>query len=265
MNTMQNKLGEILIQQNLISQDALNTALKLQIGGQRRLGNILVRMQCITEDQLAEILSKQLDVGLINIDEEFKNEVNNIIPRYLCRKYSVIPMALKPNNILTVAMSDPSDTSAISDLERYTGKVIEPVLASYSDIKKEISRKIPLSIKDMFSPQANVFLTKFILIITLITTLSFGFYTFNYINKTIYGTVNKSSLGTVYINNDLMLIFEKDGTIQFTGRPAYGQSFIKIKFENFGLFKKFFAHDKFDFSGQQYDWINWVIANQTNS
>ena len=88
-------LGKLLIEQNLVSRDVIDSALRVQVGGNRRLGHILVRMKAITADQLAETLAKQLDIPITDISQKFSQETSGIIPRYLCRKFSVIPLALK--------------------------------------------------------------------------------------------------------------------------------------------------------------------------
>jgi len=143
------RLGELLVQQNLVSQETIDIALRIQIGGNRRLGHILVRMKEITDDQLAETLAQQFKTPIISIDEKFSPEVKKIIPRYLCKHYGVLPLALKTKNILQLAMSDPSDEDAISDIQQYTNKAIEPLLARQTEINKEINRRIPFSIKDL--------------------------------------------------------------------------------------------------------------------
>jgi len=100
-------LGELLIQQNLVSQDIIDTALRVQVGGNRRLGHILVRMKAITADQLAETLAEQMEIPITDVSRKFSREVSKILPRHLCRQYSVIPLALKENNILELAMANP--------------------------------------------------------------------------------------------------------------------------------------------------------------
>jgi hypothetical protein len=257
-------LGELLIHQNLVSQDAIDTALRVQVGGNRRLGHILVRMKAITADQLAETLAKQLDIPITDIDEKFTREVSRIIPRYLCRKFGVIPLKLKENNILEAAMANPSDEEAISDLEDYTGKVIEPCLARHSDIEREISRRIPLTTKDFFTPQANTWATRAVTAISLVLVLSLGIFTYNYVQKARYGTVTKTDTHVLFNNHDLIVGVEKDGKVSLLGHGAFSRGYYSVSFDN-SEFLAAFVHGKTkDFSKKQREWLEWAIS-QTES
>jgi hypothetical protein len=257
-------LGELLIHQNLVSQDAIDTALRVQVGGNRRLGHILVRMKAITADQLAETLAKQLDIPITDIDQKFTREVSRIIPRYLCRKFGVIPLKLKENNILEAAMANPSDEEAISDLEDYTGKVIEPCLARHSDIEREISRRIPLTAKDFFTPQANTWATRAVTAISLVLVLSLGIFTYNYVQKARYGTVTKTDTHVLFNNHDLIVGVEKDGKVSLLGHGAFSRGYYSVSFDN-SEFLAAFVHGKTkDFSKKQREWLEWAIS-QTES
>ena len=109
-------LGEILLERGLITKEQLEQALRVQVGGVRRLGSILVRMKLLTAENLTEALSTQLKLGIVKVDEEFRRDVAGVLPRFLCRKYSVIPVSLESNNVLRLAMADPLDGVAISDV-----------------------------------------------------------------------------------------------------------------------------------------------------
>jgi type IV pilus assembly protein PilB len=132
------RLGEILVQEGLVKQSDVDQALRTQVGGNRRLGHILVRMKLISADQLAETLSSQLELEICDLSNGFSSEVSGLVPRYLCRRYTVLPLDLKENNILEMAMADPCDDEAINNLEHYTGMVIQPLLARQSDIDRAI-------------------------------------------------------------------------------------------------------------------------------
>lgn len=258
------RLGELLVQQNLVSLETVDTALRLQVGGNRRLGYILVRMKEITADQLAETLAHQLNIPIINIDEIFSPEVKNTVPRYLCRQYSILPLALKANNILQVAMSDPSDGDAISDLEHYTGKAVEPFLARHSDIDKEIGKRITLSAKDFLTPQTNIWVTRTIAALALILVLGLGFTTYDYIHKSHYGTISTSDTHVLYKNHDLILGVDKTGTISLLGHGAFAMGYYSVSFDDPETLKTFIKSKEKDLSEAQRNWLDWAIE-QTKS
>lgn len=261
---MRNKqrLGELLIQQKLVSQDTIDQALHTQVGGNRRLGHILVRMRAITDDQLAETLSRQLDIPICDIASKFSPEVTGMIPRYLCRHYSVLPLALKNNNILELAMANPADEEAQNDLEHYTGKVIEPYLARHSDIDKEIPKRIPLGLRDFFSPRSNTRLTRIGVAVCLILVVLLGGFTFRYVQNTIYGTKSVTADSTIYKNHDLMLGFDKNGKINLLGRGAFAQGYYSVVFNDRVLLQAFLKSRQADLSDNQKSWIDWVITKE---
>ncbi len=258
------RLGELLVQQKLVSQEIVDTALRLQVGGNRRLGYILVRMKEITADQLAETLAQQFNVPIINIDEKFSSEVKNTVPRYLCRQYSILPLAMKANNILQVAMSDPSDGDAISDLEHYTGKVVEPFLARHSDIDKEIGNRISLSAKDFLTPQTNIWVTRTIAALALILVFGLSFFTYNYIHTNRYGTISTTDTHVLYKNHDLILGVDKTGKLSLLGHGAFAMGYYSVSFENPETLKAFIQSREKDLSEVQRNWLEWAIE-QTNS
>jgi hypothetical protein len=252
-------LGELLIQQNLVNQDTITDALRVQVGGNRRLGKILVRMGALSEDQLVEVLAKQLDSEPTDIQKHFSADVKKKLPRYLCKKYDVIPLQLKKNNILEIAMSDPSDHQAIHDLEQYTGNVIEARLARQSDIAAWTGKNIPYSMQDFFSPQASARFTRVAVALCLVLIVAVWGFSYRYIQTAKYGTVTKSADTTMYKNHDLMLGFDNKGTINFLGRGAYAKGYYSASFTNTNLLDAFIVSRKADFSEKEKEWLDWVI------
>ena len=260
--TSKQRLGELLIEQNLVSQDIIDQALRTQIGGNRRLGYILVRMKAITEDQLVEILASQLDISVCDIASRFSPEVRKTLPRYLCRQYDVLPLALKSNNVLELAMANPADEEARNDLEHYTGKVIEPYLARHSDIDREISNRIPVGLKDFFSPRSSSRLTRIGVAVCLILVSLLGGFTYRYVHNTIYGTKSVTASATIYKNHDLMLGFDKNGKINLLGRGAFAQGYYSVLFNDRVVLQAFLKSRQADLSTEQKSWIDWVISQE---
>lgn len=252
------RLGELLVQQKIVSQDTVNDALRVQVGGNRRLGHILLRMGALSEDQLANTLSQQLEIQLTDVKAIFSPEVKKILPRYLCSKYGVLPLTLKENNIMLTAMADPSDNEAITDIEHYTGKVVEPCLARQSDINQAITKQIPYSIKDIFNPQANTRLTRVAATVALALVVVFGVATFNYINSARYGTVSHLANSTIYEHHDLMVGFDTSGKISLLGHGAYAKGYYSVSFDNMHSLTAFINSRKDEFSVKQSEWLEWL-------
>ncbi len=259
------RLGELLTQQRLVPQEVIDDALRVQTGGNRRLGHILVRMGVLSADQLAETLAHQLGTNITIIDEVFSDEVKNVIPRYLCTKYSVLPLSLDKNNILKLAMADPSDQAAIDDIENYTGKVVETLLAKHSDINQELKKRIPFSLTDVFNPHTGKVLTRSIAVASLALVVVFGTMTYNYIQTARYGTVSHVNNSDIYKHLDLMLGFDPSGKISLLGHSAFSDGYYSVSFNNIETLQAFITSRHEDFSTKQKKWLDWVLNNaQTN-
>lgn len=256
------RLGELLVQQSLVSQEVVDQALRLQVGRHRRLGHILVQMKAISDDQLVDTLACQLDVQVCDIPNNFSSEVRRIIPRYLCQQYGILPLNVISNNILQVAMADPSDDEAIKDLERYTGYAIEPVLACNSEIIREIPRRIPLGLKDLFSPQANTLITRGGIALCLSLVLVISGFVYRYVHETTYGTVSTSADSRIYKNHDLMLGFDKSGKVTLLGHGAYASVYYSVSFDNAVVLYAFLISRQDDLSSKQKSWLDWALSQR---
>jgi len=256
------RLGDLLLDAEVIEQEALDKALKLQVGGNRRLGYLLIKMGFITEEQLQSVLSEQLDLPIIDIQQKFNTEVNRILPRYLCRKYNVIPLSSGDHNILKIAMVDPSDVEAVADIEQYTGKLLQPRLASHSDIQAAIKKYIPWSLKDIFNPLNAQKLTILAVIISLfLIVITIMQYNTDRL-RTKYGTKRVTEDAVFYQNHELMLEFDKSGKVSLQGHGAHAGGSYSITFNELKSLKQFTKNKQNDFSQAQQKWLTWVLENQ---
>jgi len=137
-----NRLGEILVKNNLISRDQLGKALEEQklSGNNLRLGTILINNGTLKEEQLTSFLSKQYGVPSVNLaDYEIDPAVIKSIPPEVVQKYQLLPVN-RAGATLIIAVSDPSNLFAIEDIKFMTGYNIEIVVASERDIKASIDK-----------------------------------------------------------------------------------------------------------------------------
>ncbi len=133
------KLGEILREENLITESQLEAALVRQQQTNERLGKILVSMGYVDENTILRILEAKLGIPVVNIKRRQLNPaVVRLVPEYLAQKYKVIPIG-RENNRITLAMADPLNVLAIDDVRITTGCDIEPAIASESEIEHAIS------------------------------------------------------------------------------------------------------------------------------
>lgn len=135
-----NRLGELLIRNQLVTEDQLKKALEAQKVDGGRLGASLIKLGYIKEDELAAFLSKQYGVPSINLSEfEIDAAVIRLLPAEVAQKYQIIPIN-RAGSTLIVAMADPSNIFAIDDIKFMTGYNVEVVVAPEASIKISIDK-----------------------------------------------------------------------------------------------------------------------------
>ena len=124
------RVGEILLEQGIISQEMLEHALEEQKKNGARLGTTLVKLGYLKDKELLSALSKHFGVKSVDLkNEELDEEILKLIPADLAAKYLIVPIS-RFGRTLTVAMINPGDVAAIEDVKFATGFEIKPVVAS---------------------------------------------------------------------------------------------------------------------------------------
>lgn len=133
-------LGEILIDQGLVSEDDVKRALKLQQDTNKRLGQCLVQLNLITEEKILEVLSAQLEIPQIKLANfNIEQAAVAAIPEEMARQHKVVPLYVRANAI-TVAMADPTNLRTLDFLKFKTQFEVEPVMATEKEITKALDR-----------------------------------------------------------------------------------------------------------------------------
>jgi type IV pilus assembly protein PilB len=121
-----------------ITEQQLIEALKVQKNEGGKLGEVIVKMNFITEKGILEALSDQFGIPQINLDQtEIDVDVLPLIPLNTIRRFHIMPIR-QVNNMLTIAMSDPTKAFDLKEIKLLTGLDIEPLLASENAIAKAI-------------------------------------------------------------------------------------------------------------------------------
>ena len=137
---MSSKLGDLLVKENLISQQQLKEALEYQRVNGGRLGNCLIRLGFVTDDEITAILSRQYGVPSINLSFfDIDPSIVKLIPVETAQKYQILPLS-RVGSTLTIAMIDPTNVFAMDDIKFMTGFNIEPVVASETAIREAIDK-----------------------------------------------------------------------------------------------------------------------------
>jgi type IV pilus assembly protein PilB len=137
---MSSKLGDLLVSENLITPTQLTEATELQRRSGNRLGHCLVKLGFVSDDDITKVLSRRYGVPSINLSYfEIDPAVIQLIPMDTAQKYQVLPLS-RVGSVLTIAMLDPTNVSALDDLKFMTGFNIEPVVASETALAEAIEK-----------------------------------------------------------------------------------------------------------------------------
>src|SRR4249920_1146600 len=137
---MSSKIGDLLVKENLITQQQLKEALEYQRVHGGRLGHCLIKLGFVTDDEITAILSRQYGVPSINLSFfDVDPGVVKLIPVETAQKYQIMPLS-RVGSTLTIAMIDPTNVFAMDDIKFMTGFNIEPVVASETAIRESIDK-----------------------------------------------------------------------------------------------------------------------------
>ena len=129
------RIGEILVDKNLLLPEDLESALVRQEQSGRRLGQVLIDMGLVSHDEVMSAVSEQTGIPHIWLRKGLVDpKIVKILPKEKAQTYSVIPM-FKVHNALTLGMADSSDLFAIDDVESLTGCTVQVVQCRKEDVE----------------------------------------------------------------------------------------------------------------------------------
>jgi type IV pilus assembly protein PilB len=137
---LNDRIGELLVQKNLLSPDQLQRASEEAKLNGSRIGMQITKLGFLPENELAEFVSKQYGVPSIDLDEfEIDEEIIHLIPEEVATKHNVLPIN-RAGSTLILATADPSNIFAIDDIKFLTGYNVEVVVAAEEGIKRAVDR-----------------------------------------------------------------------------------------------------------------------------
>ncbi|KKM09442.1 hypothetical protein SY88_18760 [Clostridiales bacterium PH28_bin88] len=130
----------MLIERHILSAADLQGALQQQKQTGQRLGEILQQQGLISEEQLLRFLEEQLGVTRVSLAEiEPAEEALDLLPSQVARRYQVMPLEKKGDR-LVVATADPLNLAAMDEIFVSTGLMASPVLALQGEIRRAIDK-----------------------------------------------------------------------------------------------------------------------------
>ena len=124
------RLGEILLQNESITQDQLTHALVEQARLKLPIGQTLLKLNYVTDEAMRQALGQQLNVPYLDLDNVvIDRSLARLVDRAFAKRHILMPVA-RMGSTLTVAMDDPTATSVVEELERMTGFTVNAVTSS---------------------------------------------------------------------------------------------------------------------------------------
>jgi len=137
---MKKFFGELLVRENIISQDQLEQALDKQKKSGGHIAHHLVKLGYLNEEDALYFLTKHLGIPSVDLRNfEIEEKIIKLIPPEKAKKYQCIPLNIIGDTI-TIASTDPTNYRAIADLEFLTGLNIETVLTTDSLFQEAFKR-----------------------------------------------------------------------------------------------------------------------------
>lgn len=133
------RLGEMLVDVGVISEEQLQQALDMQKGSGKRLGTVLVDEKFITETQLVETLRMQLGIDFIDLNKaRIEPSMVNLVPKTIARSNRVVPVKLV-RDTLYLAMEDPLNFPALETVRNTTKKRVVPMIAYSQSVERALT------------------------------------------------------------------------------------------------------------------------------
>ncbi|GAB1234130.1 GspE/PulE family protein [Ferrigenium sp. UT5] len=134
------RLGDLLVQQKLISLEQLQFVLEQQKRSGRKLGRVLVDNGLISEDQISETLAKQLNIPYINLKYYNPNlEIVRRLPENQARRFRALALEDR-NGAILIGMTDPTDLFAFDEISRILKRDIDVAVVTEGQLLETIDR-----------------------------------------------------------------------------------------------------------------------------
>lgn len=148
------RLGDILVNQGLVSRDQMVEALgRLRGSKPNLLGQVLVEMGALSRDRLMQAVAEQLNIPIVALREfAIDPEVLRIVSRDFATQHTVLPL-LVTDQALVVAVESPVDAGYLDELRFKIQRQVIPVIANADELKERIG------VEYAQMPEANKFVS----------------------------------------------------------------------------------------------------------
>ncbi len=133
------RIGELLIERGLITDNELEFALDMQKLTHEKLGEVLIGNKIVTPENIAQALATQLDVDYVDLNKRtIPAEMTRIVRRNTAKQNHLIPLQ-KQGDTLFVAMEDPLNYYAMDEVRKATNLRVVPLIATKTAVEHAIN------------------------------------------------------------------------------------------------------------------------------
>ncbi|GBD84511.1 type II secretion system protein E [bacterium BMS3Abin02] len=144
-------LGALLLEEGIVTQEALDRGLEIHNEGGLPLARVLLDEHLVDERDLVRVLARSIGLDFVDLREiTVDPAAAALIAESLASRYAAIPIGFEDDR-LVVAMADPANVLAIDDIRAITGREVIPKVATRSDVDEAIQRMAALdtSVSDL--------------------------------------------------------------------------------------------------------------------
>lgn len=128
------RIGDLLVEKNMITETQLAHALQEQKLSGRKLGNQLVDLGYVDENELLNLLSTQLQIPFVQLKQfRFDKNLVQTLPETSARRYRVMVLREDFDGLL-LGMADPTDIFCLDELQRILQKNLKPAVVRESEL-----------------------------------------------------------------------------------------------------------------------------------
>jgi len=133
-------LGESLVEQKIITDEQLKSAVKESEKSGEPLRKVLVKLGLVSDEDICNFFEEQLGIPRIDLKNYLiDSKILSVVPESLAKKYNLIPL-FKTGDTLTIATADPLNVIALDELRIKTKSNIEPAVATETEVRNAINQ-----------------------------------------------------------------------------------------------------------------------------
>jgi type IV pilus assembly protein PilB len=134
-------IGEVVVDMGFSDRLAVEEAVALARTQGRPTGLVLVEQGVLRHDQLARVVAERFGLDFVDLSVyELDMGAVNLLSPDACQRYRAVPIGFSEDNVLLLAMADPTNVLTLDDVAMMTGRRVKPVAASLEDLGLLLTR-----------------------------------------------------------------------------------------------------------------------------